>query len=319
MKSGTTRIDLRKTMKILLSIFISTIVNLAVAKEPFGSFIGDVVTKWNADGRTMTLVERVRFVDPVQVTWDAPAGSTIDGASIPQMAWTFFGSPFVGQYRGASVIHDVACQRKDRDWVLTHRAFYHAMKSAGVGDRKAWAMYTIVYHLGPRWEPDTSNPNYKEEWTKQGVQLGKAERLPIDDLNQLLKTFGAPDWAEFDKKDWELQGEKYWDTVDGLEKFPRLDGMGEWAHLKEGAVQPLSVDKRFEWDPSSRNFVPKSLDKSIYNNWPNEKKSVYSPRAVNALDFIENYARYKGQELKNVIDTNGSEKLFWLPNLIHNR
>lgn len=119
--------------------------------QGFGSFVGDVIAKWNPDGRTMTLVEPFAYVDPSGSRWDAPKGATVDGASIPQFAWSFIGGPFEGKYRASSVIHDVACVERTRPWEVVHQAFYTGMLASGVSTTKAKVMYAAVYHFGPRW------------------------------------------------------------------------------------------------------------------------------------------------------------------------
>lgn len=74
------------------------------------SFKGDVVVKWLEDGRTMELLQDFSFRDSKEKTWKAPASSIVDGASIPKILWSAVDSPFAGQYRRASVLHDVACR-----------------------------------------------------------------------------------------------------------------------------------------------------------------------------------------------------------------
>jgi len=125
-----------------------------VAQEKFGKFVGRVVAEWNPDGRTMTLREPFGYVDPDGLAWSAPKGSQVDGASIPRVAWTLIGGPFEGQYRSASVIHDVACVERKQSWRKVHRVFYTAMRAAGVSETQAKIMYAAVFHFGPRWGTD---------------------------------------------------------------------------------------------------------------------------------------------------------------------
>ncbi len=119
--------------------------------QSWGYFSGSVVTEWMDDGRKMKLVKPLQYIDPSNEIWDAPAGSIVDGASIPKIAWPIIGGPFEGKYRNASVIHDVACDKKDRLWYTTHKAFYHAMRASGEDEIIAKIMYGAVYCLGPRW------------------------------------------------------------------------------------------------------------------------------------------------------------------------
>src|ERR687892_2905966 len=101
-------------------------------QENFGKFIGQVVARWDDSGREMVLTEPFGYIDPEGNRWDAPAGSVIDGASIPQVAWSVIGGPFEGKYRNASVIHDVACDQRQRPWDKVHLTFYYAMRACDV-------------------------------------------------------------------------------------------------------------------------------------------------------------------------------------------
>ena len=71
----------------------------------------------------MTLLSELRYTDPDGVAWIAPAGSVVDGASIPRVLWSFMGGPFDGRYRNASVLHDVAYDQKTRPWEDADRMF----------------------------------------------------------------------------------------------------------------------------------------------------------------------------------------------------
>lgn len=124
---------------------------IPIQAQQFGRYVGRIVTAWNEDHRTMTLVEDFAYLDPFGVRWDAPAGSRVDGASIPKIAWSFVGGPYEAAYRNASVIHDVACINKSRPWQQVHETFYYAMRASGVGPYRAKLMYRAVYLGGPKW------------------------------------------------------------------------------------------------------------------------------------------------------------------------
>src|SRR5499427_5234790 len=64
----------------------------------WGHYDGEPVTKWNPDGRTMTLLTELRYTDPHGQVWVAPIGSVVDGASIPGYRWSIMGGAFAGQY-----------------------------------------------------------------------------------------------------------------------------------------------------------------------------------------------------------------------------
>ncbi len=108
--------------------------------------------EWDEDGRIMTLLNRFAFVDSAKLVWSVPAKARVDGASIPKFAWSILGSPFVGRYRKASVVHDWYCDIRTREWKATHRMFYEAMRTSKVSGAKARIMYAAVYYAGPRWD-----------------------------------------------------------------------------------------------------------------------------------------------------------------------
>lgn len=118
-------------------------------------FEGEVQAEWlrhEGDDRRMRLLAPFAFVDDGGTRWVAPAGDEIDGASIPRFLWTLAGGPFVGDYRRASVLHDVACQRRTAPSKDVHRMFYEAMRCDEVPDEIALKFYTAVRLFGPRWE-----------------------------------------------------------------------------------------------------------------------------------------------------------------------
>jgi len=118
----------------------------------WGYFSGPIETRWEADGRTMTLLNELRYTDPKGVVWVAPAGSAVDGASIPRALWPFFGGPFEGKFRNASVLHDVAYDQKSRPWQQVDRMFYDAMRCSGVGAVEAKTFYYALYRHGRHWK-----------------------------------------------------------------------------------------------------------------------------------------------------------------------
>lgn len=117
-----------------------------------GRFVGEVKTEWlTADGRSMKLLEDVKFIDSKGRIWLAPAGSIIDGASIPRFFWRFIGAPFVGYYRRASVIHDVYCKNEAVPSPEVHAMFHEAMLVDKTPRRKAIQMWIAVRLFGPRF------------------------------------------------------------------------------------------------------------------------------------------------------------------------
>jgi len=130
-------------------------------------FDNTVKTEWlEKDPRKMILLEEVNFTDSLGVVWRAPAGSIIDGASIPRFFWRFIGSPFVGRYRRASVVHDVYCVTKERSYQDVHEMFNQAMIADNVPLGRRIAMAQAVERFGPRWDEDGNDlpvPNPDDE------------------------------------------------------------------------------------------------------------------------------------------------------------
>lgn len=117
----------------------------AQASEP--AFTGDFVFRWltepNGRHRQMQLLGEVSFFDG-EKNWDVPVDTIVDGASIPPVLWSFAGSPFVGNYRRASVIHDHYCTLTVAPPNVVHWMFYNAMLADGVDGVEALEKYGAV-------------------------------------------------------------------------------------------------------------------------------------------------------------------------------
>jgi hypothetical protein len=124
----------------------------------WGYYSGYVEARWENDGRNMTLLRELRYTDPQGVVWIAPAGSEVDGASIPRSLWSIMGGPFEGKYRNASVLHDVAYDQHNRPWQDCDRMFYNAMRCSGVGPVEAKTMYYSLYKFGRHWKAPRAEP-----------------------------------------------------------------------------------------------------------------------------------------------------------------
>jgi hypothetical protein len=126
-----------------------------------GRFLGDIITKWLDNGIHMEVIHPFAYQDSKGKQWLVPAGTHVDGASIPRGLWTIVGSPLTGLYRNASVVHDYFCDVHLEPWRAVHRVFYDAMLTSGVPAARAKLMYLAVYYGGPRWT-DTSVHNTRD-------------------------------------------------------------------------------------------------------------------------------------------------------------
>ena len=143
--------------------------------NPWGYYTGEPETRWNSDGRTMTLLSELRYTDPHGLVWVAPAGATIDGASIPRSLWSVMGGPFEGKYRNASVLHDAAYDQHNRPWQDCDRMFYNAMRCSGVGAVEAKTMFYALYRFGHHWK----FPIKRAKPVKfEGTMVARGEEIP---------------------------------------------------------------------------------------------------------------------------------------------
>ncbi len=191
---------------VALVLGFTAALSTPVVASSLGLFSGRVVAEWLtvSDGpdRDMRLVESFAFVDPAGTRWSVPVGAVVNGASIPRVLWTLAGSPFTGDYRRASVIHDYYCGVKSRPWQEVHYVFYTAMRADGVSERQAKAYYAAVYAGGPRWSrisgaapgspqfavvvPEISEDTYRnlESWIESTNPSIDEIKSRVDDLEQ---------------------------------------------------------------------------------------------------------------------------------------
>jgi Protein of unknown function (DUF1353) len=183
----------------VISLYFSSAV---LGDENWGRFNGTIQVKFLPDGRSVQLTAPFFYTDPTGIIWDAPAGSIVDGASIPGWAWSFVGGPFEDKYRDASVIHDVACIRKNKPWEYTHLAFYYAMRAAGVSELQADIMYAAVYHFGPRWPFEEQVTADEENDAKRKILV---DRYPGTKVKMVGAKKRIPDLANPKHKQWQYR------------------------------------------------------------------------------------------------------------------
>ena len=161
----------------------------------WGFYNGEPVTKWNPDGRTMTLLTELRYTDPNGNVWVAPIGSLVDGASIPRYLWSFMGGPFEGRSRNASVLHDVAYGNQKRPWQDCDRMFYYAMRCSGVSAVEAKTMFYALYRFGRHWKfPIKRGKPVKFD----GQLVARAEAIPRAIPVNPAEINEARDWISSD-------------------------------------------------------------------------------------------------------------------------
>jgi hypothetical protein len=154
--------------------------NAKVARASgWGHFSGAIETRWENDGVTMVLLNELRYTDPYGKVWVAPAGSRVDGASIPRPFWTIIGGPFEGKYRNASVLHDVAYDEQKVSPEDADLMFYNAMRASGVGAVTAKTMYYSLRRHGRHWKHRQALP--VDENASRSTAVGPREVSEIQD------------------------------------------------------------------------------------------------------------------------------------------
>ena len=162
----------------------------AEQSHKWGYYSGFPETRWDPDGRSMTLLNELRYTDPKGNVWIAPAGSKVDGASIPKSLWSIMGGPFEGRYRNASVLHDVAYDQRDRPWQECDLMFYSAMRCSGVSTVEAGTIYYALYKFGRHW-PYTVK---KAEPVKGAGKMAHQETFPRAVPVNATQLAAARDW-----------------------------------------------------------------------------------------------------------------------------
>jgi hypothetical protein len=102
-------------------------------------------------GRDVRLLGPMTFIDAAGVKWLVPAGAVVNGGSIPRFFWRAIGTPFVGLYRNATILHDYYCDVRSRPSPQVHQMFWEKMRKDGVNPVQAWLMWAAVRVFGPRF------------------------------------------------------------------------------------------------------------------------------------------------------------------------
>jgi len=129
----------------------------------------------------MQMLADFSFTDPAGAVWLTPKKYIVDGASIPRALWTLVGSPYTGDYRRASIVHDKACDDASGNTTARRKAdrmFYHACRAGGCSIQEATLLYIGVimggvWPLVPAWSPAMAAPEgplYEKTPTDQRIE-----------------------------------------------------------------------------------------------------------------------------------------------------
>ncbi len=103
------------------------------------------LTKDGGPDREMRLLQRLIYTDWDSKEWPVEAQLVVDGATIPAFLWSTVGSPYTGDYRRASIIHDYWCHEGGNAGRLAaDRMFRRACLDGGCSAKQAWLLYIGV-------------------------------------------------------------------------------------------------------------------------------------------------------------------------------
>ena len=185
-----------------------------------GIFSGNPKTEWLTSAvspdRDMKLLENFSYDDPSGRKWLAPANSVINGASIPVALWSTVGSPYTGDYRCASIVHDVACDdptviRKEAD-----KMFYFACLAGGCSLGQARMLY-----VGVRIGSWSHSPLHLSHYYNTQLSLNFPGVLPDDTV--LIQSKFNHVLSRVNEERGDLTFEKLEGIVD--EQLEKIDGI----------------------------------------------------------------------------------------------
>lgn len=164
----------------------------------YGVFSGEPQAIWLTEpkaDRRMELLEAFTFTDAAGRVWDAPKGHKVDGASIPRALWTVVGSPYTGDYRRASILHDVNCDRFPNDGPdrkAGDEMFYAACRAGGC-DRLEAKLLFLGVRLGSNW----AGKGLRSVGTEDQIRLRPSaeDRIMQGEFERLGQQIAAEDAA----------------------------------------------------------------------------------------------------------------------------
>ena len=173
-------------------------------------FSSEPLTRWNGS-RNMILEEDFYYIDEHLKQWSAPKGSHLNGATIPRSLWTTIGSPYVGLYRRASILHDVAVGELRSDVTVTSaerrladRMFYSACRFDGCSQRFASLLY-----IGVRF--GSWMAHLPERYDKVSLHVNDEEMRSNDDVESVIQRY----WSVADNSESLIDDEDL-DAIDFL-------------------------------------------------------------------------------------------------------
>ena len=158
-------------------------------------FSGEPRSVWKSESgpdRRMQLIEDFWFEDRAGKRWDAPDKTFVDGASIPRPLWTLVGSPYTGDYRRASIVHDVACVAAGNDRSARKKAdkmFFEACRAGGCSRWEATVLY-IGVRIGAWYGQALADGDTRPKLRRTSVD--RQVEADFQEISELVLSQGEP-------------------------------------------------------------------------------------------------------------------------------
>lgn len=164
-----------------------------VSADAGGTFEGNVVVEWLDDPYVLKLrlVEDFTFRESAGI-WVVPAGTIVDGRSLPTLFVSLVGRPFESNFRKAALVYDYAAKSKQRSWDESQQMFYDALLAEGVIPIEAKVMYMLLNATGPRWVIKGSTDCYGRCHSRD-ADLQWSPRVHDDDVVALINWVRSED------------------------------------------------------------------------------------------------------------------------------
>ena len=118
--------------------------------------------KVNIVNEKVFILSEDKTVESLGYSVTVKKGFDFDGASIPKLLWSIYGSPLNGNYVVASLIHDGLYASQKVSKSISDRIFLDIMKQSNVGYIKRTSMYLAVSVFGGKDWKEASK--YKDEY-----------------------------------------------------------------------------------------------------------------------------------------------------------
>lgn len=152
-----------------------------------GSFEGKVIVEWLDDPYVLKLrlIKDFTFHDTTGI-WVVPAGTVVDGRSLPTLFVSLAGRPFESNFRKTALVYDYAVKTQERSWEESQRMFYDGLLAEGVMPVEAKVMYMLLNATGPRWEIRGTYGCYGRCHHSRDADLRWSPRVRDDDVVALM-------------------------------------------------------------------------------------------------------------------------------------